>query len=348
LATRQVVRRVKRRKPASQLTLFLQKAFGVATLGIGTGLIISLSLVTRPNAQNSSVANQPPTAVQTSEMAFGRQSELAALVQFPLRQALTPLQERINALAAQYKEGTVGVFVLDLDTGEYVNVNGDRAFMAASTIKLPLLLYFFQDVDLGKVALDEDLIMEPEFIVGEAGRFQYQSPGTAFSALETATQMITVSDNTATNMIIARLGGVDALNRRFTQSGFLRTTLQSSLPDVEGTNVTSPIDLANILLAIEQADGLSVRSRDRVLRIMDRVINKQLLPSGLGQGAEIAHKTGTIGRLLADAGIIDTPNGKRYLAVIMVERPFNDLNARSLIQDISAELYTYFSTSESL
>lgn len=338
-------KKIRKLKKSSRWALMLQKVIAVSSLGIGTGLILSLPLITRPDPQATLSSNSKPVplASQTTEMSFGGSSDLANQLSFPLRQELSDLRTRIGELAGQYGKGPVGVFVLDFDTGDYASWNGTTEFMAASTIKLPLLFFFFQGVDQGKIALDEPLIMEPELIVGEAGNMQFQPPGTTFSALETVTQMITISDNTATNMIVQRLGGQERVNQRLQQQGLTQTRVNNALPDIEGTNITSPVDLANILIDIEQEDGLSQRSRDRVLRILDNVVNDKLLPSGLGKGAAIAHKTGTIGKLLADAGIVDMPNGKRYLTVVMVERPYNDPAAKTLIQQISQEVYDHFS-----
>ncbi|MFM8004484.1 MAG: serine hydrolase, partial [Dolichospermum sp.] len=96
---------------------------------------------------------------------------------------------------------TPGVFLLDLDNGAYVDINGNRSFSAASTIKIPILMAFFQDVDAGKIRLDEMLTLEKEMIVGGSGNIQYQAPGSKYTAVDLATKMITISDNTATNML---------------------------------------------------------------------------------------------------------------------------------------------------
>ena len=75
---------------------------------------------------------------------------------------------------------------------------------------------------------------------------------------------------------------------------------------------------------------------------MKKTRTKTLLPKGLGKGAVIAHKTGDIGTILADAGLIDLPNGKRYLAAVMVKRPYNNYSARTMIQEISRTAYKHF------
>jgi beta-lactamase class A len=79
---------------------------------------------------------------------------------------------------------------------------------------------------------------------------------------------------------------------------------------------------------------------------MGETRRRTLLPQGLDSGAKIAHKTGDIGSLVGDVGVIDRPSGKRYLAAIMVERPHNDRNANELIRRYSQEAYQYFRKQE--
>jgi beta-lactamase class A len=231
------------------------------------------------------------------------------------------------------------VFLVDLDTGAYLDLNGASTLPSASLIKVPVLVAFFQDVDAGKIRLDEQLTMRPEMIGTGSGDMQFQAPGTKFTALQTATQMITISDNTATNMLIARLGGPAALNQRFQSWGLTSTVIRTPLPDLQGTNTTSPKELVSLMALVNQGELMSLRSRDRLLDIMRHTVTNSLLPQGLGEGATIAHKTGDIGSLLGDVGIIDMPSGKRYILAAMVKRPFNDYRAQELIRQISRAAY---------
>jgi beta-lactamase class A len=235
-----------------------------------------------------------------------------------------------------------GVFFVDLDTGGYLDLNGSSTFSAASTIKFPILVAFFQDVDAGKIRLDEKLTIKQELIGGGSGDMQYKPIGTKFTALETATKMIVISDNTATNMLIARLGGATALNQRFLSWGLTTTEIRNLLPDLAGTNTTTPRDLAQLMALVNQGELMSLRSHDRLLDIMRRTRTVTLLPRGLGEGATIAHKTGDIGSMVGDVGLVDMPNGKRYIAVAMVKRPHNDSRAQELIRQISRAAYQQF------
>ena len=76
--------------------------------------------------------------------------------------------------------------------------------------------------------------------------------------------------------------------------------------------------------------------------MMRRVQYNTLLPKGLGEGATIAHKTGTIGTMLADVGLIDTATGQRYVAAVLVKRPKDEDKANELIQQISRLGYQAF------
>jgi beta-lactamase class A len=153
--------------------------------------------------------------------------------------------------------------------------------------------------------------------------------------------MMTISDNTATNMIIDRLGGKAKLNQRFRSWGLQNTVIRNLLGDFKGTNTTSAKDLVRLSALISNNKLLSNTSSSKVLDIMRRCENRALLPAGLGKGAVIAHKTGTLGVILGDAGIIQMPTGKRYLAGIMVRRPFGDARAKNFINQVSRLVYRY-------
>jgi beta-lactamase class A len=261
----------------------------------------------------------------------------------PTAGEIISLKAQVQAMAAKNPQLQPGVFILDIDTGAYLDLQATSTFSAASTIKVPILVAFFQDVDAGKIRLDEQLTMLPELIASGSGDMQNKKPGTQFTALETATKMITISDNTATNMLVKRLGGAEVLNQRFGSWRLMATAIRNPLPDLSGTNTTSPKDLASAIAMVDRGELVSTRSRDLILDIMQRTVRNSLLPRGLGNGATIAHKTGDIGSLIADVGLIDLPSGKRYIAAVMVKRPYNDPSAEDLIRQISRAAYEYFS-----
>ncbi len=308
-------------------------------LGIGIGTIAGTLLsALNPTAPVSVKRQDPATTPQESPTP----TQPSATLQ--LTEEIGALKPQIQALALENPTLKPGVFIVDLDTGSYLDLDGGILFASASTIKLPILVAFFQDVDAGKIRLDEQLTLKTEMIAEGSGDLQYKKVGTQFTTLELATKMMVISDNTATNMLILRLGGIEALNQRFRSWGLTTTALRNRLPDVEGTNTTSPKELAHLMSVVHRGNLVSLQSRDRLLNIMQRNEINNLLPQGLGTGATIAHKTGNIGSLLADAGLVDLPTGKRYAIAVMVKRPFNDASAQELIRQISRKTYDYFNT----
>ena len=323
-----------RLKPMARTMLY---ALRLLIVGVGVGAIVGTLLsVLDPANRISSVAS----VSQTTASEKAPQPQNTGLY---LSQEITPLKNTLQTLTTANSDLTPGVFLLDLDNGGYVDINSNTSFPAASTIKIPILIAFFQDVDAGKIRLDEMLTLEKQMIVGGSGNLQYQAPGSKYTALDLVTKMITISDNTATNMLIAKLGGQEVLNGRFRSWGLTTTMIRNPLPDLEGTNTTSPRELGNLISMVNQGNVVSMRSRDLMLNIMSRTERDNLLPAGLGKGANAYHKTGDIGTMLADAGLIDVPTGKRYIAAIMVQRPNNDPRAAKLISSISSAAYQHFS-----
>jgi beta-lactamase class A len=340
------IRREKKPSAPPSLFGFLLASVRLMVMGVGLAAIAGTTLsvfhssakTSKPRPEPAKVAalkvsaNQPKPDSPTNPMQQALQNG----------KALTSVEQRIKDLAAAQPDLTAGMLFVNLDTGAYVDVLGNSRFSAASMIKFPVLVAFFQDVDAGKIKLNEQLVMRPDLIATESGVIQYQKPGSKFSALETADLMITISDNTATNMLIDRLGGAAALNQRFAAWGLSDTAIRNWLPDLKGTNTSSPKDLSSLMMMVSQGDLVSVRSRDRLLGIMQRTVTNTLLPQGLGEGAKIAHKTGDIGAFVGDTGMIDMPNGQRYLATAIVKRPFNDPRAQELIRQSSRIVYQAF------
>lgn len=319
------------------------KAFGwqvvrLAIAGIGLSVIAGTALSFWQTQQSIRAKTIIPEVVAKEDPSKSTQE----IVPLSLKTEAVPLVNKIKELAAKEKDLAMQMMVVDLDSGAYVQIGANQPISAASTIKTPILVAFFQDVDSGKIKLDEPLEMTADVKVGEAGEFQFLPTGTKISALETATQMIMISDNTATNMIIKRLGGTTALTQRFKSWGLNNIVLNNQLPDIEGTNTISTQDMVTLLGMLDKGKLIEPRSRDRFMDIMRRPVTNTLLPKGIGEDARIIHKTGDIRSAVGDAGIVDMPNGKRYAIAVMVKRPDNDQRANELIRQISRTTYEYF------
>ncbi|WP_228057373.1 serine hydrolase [Tychonema sp. LEGE 07203] len=334
------------KRPAPQSVPPLVYATRLLILGVGIAVICG-TLLSVANAVNRSAVATPETPAEQNNQDGSAVAAPAAWEALQLNQELGALKTRLQVMATENPTLTAGIFLVDLDTGSYLNFNGDAPLASASTIKLPILAAFFQAVDEGKVRLDQVLTLKQEHIAGGSGEMQDDSPGKKYSALEVARKMIVISDNTATNMMIELLGGAEILNQHFAAWGLRATVLRNNLPDLEGTNTTSPKDLINIIAQVDRGNLVSVKSRDRMFQILRQTQNDSLLPRGLGEGSVIAHKTGNINTMLADAGMVDLPNGKRYLVAVMVKHPpETEKSAQTLIREISRMSYRYLNGGE--
>jgi beta-lactamase class A len=286
----------------------------------------------------------PPSS--PSSPSSGRPVPRNILASLPKGRELTGLRSQLKSLMADYSFLSPGIFFIDVETGDYVDIAGSKVFPAASTIKLPILLALFEAVDAGRVRLDETLVVTNATIASGSGNLQYYR-GAKLSVLATATKMITISDNTATNMIVKRLGGLAAVNARFRSWGLETTYMRNYMGDFRGTNKTSALDLVKVSALIAKRMIITPESRQKVLDILNATENRKLLWAGLGRGANIAHKTGDIGFVIGDAGIIEKPSGKLYLAGVFVRRPYNDTRGRDFVQKVSRITYNYFNSSAS-
>ncbi|MEA5462794.1 serine hydrolase [Leptothoe sp. PORK10 BA2] len=326
-------------EPKSSLLPKLPKplTYGIRLLIIGLGVAaIAGTVLSVLTPTDQPFANGTAAETQSTVTAGATPTEDNVM---PRTQELTELKASLVELQELIPELTPSIYVFDLDTGNYVDIAGNAVLPAASTIKLPILVAFFQAVDDGRITVDQAMAIQSSQIVGGSGDLQAQPPGTRYTALEVATQMIINSDNTATNMMIDLLGGAPALNQQFVDWGLIATVLNNPLPDLEGTNTTSTQDLVRMFAHLHQGEIVSLRSRDRVMNILQRTYNKNLLPAGVGEATVSYNKTGDIGTVLGDVALMDLSNGKRYGIATLVQRPDNDGRARELIRRISQTVY---------
>ncbi len=255
------------------------------------------------------------------------------------------LKQQLQQLAAQYPQLQIHLLTINLVTGEYVDLQANSSIAAASTIKIPILIALFQQLDRHQLQLSELLTLEKTMIAGGNGDMAEQPVGTKFTVLDSAIKMIANNDNTATNLLIKRLGGQGQLNTQFHSWGLITTTMKNPLPDFSGTNVSSPRELATLLQRIDQGQLLSVSSRRRVLEILGKTKRNTMLPEGLPPKTKIAHKTGEIANLTADVGLIELPNGQKYVVAAMVVKPSDNDQGAELIRQSAQIIYQGYTIS---
>ena len=323
-------------------------------LGIGLGVLAGTSLKLLAPQLASGAA--PGTPASKTPGPGPLESQAHALQgSFEARRELTDLSKRWAQLAAGQTKLQASAFLLVLDDGRYAALQADLAMPAASSIKNPILLAALQDLDANKLRWNESLPLTAEVQAGGAGWMANKPLGTSFPVYETATEMIRVSDNSATNLLIKRLGGKELLNARFQTMGLTATAVNTWLPDLNGTNTSSSRDLARSIALVDIGQALSPRSRDLFREIMAESNTNTMIPLGLLQGlgkqdsadpdsdlqergVRVYNKTGDIGIAYADAALIELPNGHRAVAAFMVKGPFNDPRSANLIRAMAAAM----------
>ena len=255
--------------------------------------------------------------------------------------SLTSLHSHIGSKLKQYPDLICGVYVKPSWIENSININGDYSFPAASLIKIPVAVALLIKIDRKEISWDKILTLKRYHYAQGTGYLRTRKVGTKIRLREVFRLMLTISDNTATNMIIDLLGGVSAANQQISKLGLKNTKLVNWLGDFKGTNKTSPSDLAILLDEALEGNLLSKNSKKILKSTLLDVKNKSLIKKGLGRYTRFAHKTGTIGICVGDAGIIYFPFGKRIAISIVVQRPFNNLNGQRIIREISRMVYQY-------
>lgn len=270
------------------------------------------------------------------EAADVKKPEMATLTE---GSRLSGLESQLSNLAAMYPSIHPSIYVWDYETGNYVDMNADEIFPTASIIKLPVLVELFRSIEKNQLTIYDEMPLTEYYRSEGSGSLQFRAANSTYTIDKLARMMITESDNSATNMLMARLGSMTDINSALREWGLKHTYVQTWLPDLGGTNHSTARDMAQILYNIDNPKFLSNSSREKIFDYMGHVHNNRLIAAGLPAGATFLHKTGDIGKMLGDAGIVYAPNGKKYIVVIFANRPHNSPLGKEFIVKASQVIY---------
>ena len=252
---------------------------------------------------------------------------------------LSGLENQLKNLASMYPSIHPSIYVWDYESGNYADINADEIFPTASIIKLPVLVQLFRSIEKNQLNIYDEMPLTEYYRTEGSGSLQFKAANSKYSIDTLARMMITESDNSATNMIMSKLGAMPDINSGIRQWGLKHTYVQTWLPDLGGTNHSTARDMATILYNIDNPDFLSTSSREKIFDYMGHVHNSRLIAAGLPSGATFLHKTGDIGKMLGDAGIVYAANGKKYIVVIFAHRPHNSPLGKEFIVKASEIIY---------
>jgi beta-lactamase class A len=244
------------------------------------------------------------------------------------------LETRLQEISRRL-DGVAGYVILDLTSGDRISHLDRDTFPTASTIKLAIVYELFAQAAAGKVRLDEAITLDRAKAVGGSGvLFEMGTP--TLSIRDYATLMVTLSDNTATNVLIDRLG-MDNITRRMQALGLPGTKLRRHMMDTAAArrgdeNVSTPDEIVRLLqLLAKNAEAIALLKKPKESR----------LRKGLPEGVATADKPGELDGVRVDAGIVYAKN-RPYIFCVMTTYLKSESDGERAIEEMSRATYEYF------
>jgi beta-lactamase class A len=269
---------------------------------------------------------------------------LAVAATAPALAYLPPPMAHLNSDVrnlARRTPGAIALDVLDLNTGYTAGFNAARSMPAASTIKVPVMVEVFVQLEAGRFDLARHVTLLPSDKDYGSGELCDAPAGTTYSVSQLLEKMIDISDNTATNMLI-RLVGRRSINGRMNELGLAHTHLAGDVRtdgwEIRRTLRTSPADLVHLLALMARGELVDEWSSNEMIAILKADRFNTLLPAPLPGDVLVAHKTGSLFDTLNDAGIVYAGDAPYVIAVMTTALPSKDLG-RAFIHTISRLTY---------
>jgi len=253
--------------------------------------------------------------------------------------------ERRLSEAAAHVDGVVGYEIVDLTSGDRFAHLERETFPTASTIKLAVVYELFKQVGEHKIRLDDTLVLDRSKAVGGTGVLVEMGTPT-LSIRDYAVLMVTLSDNTATNVLIDRLG-MDNIARRMQSLGLTGTKLRRLMMDTAAArrgdeNVSTPDEVVRLLQAMHGSghadEGHAMPDAIALLKKP----KESRLRKGLPIGVAAADKPGELDGVRVDAGVVYAKN-RPYVFCVMTTFLRNEADGERAIEEMSRTSYEYFS-----
>lgn len=263
------------------------------------------------------------------------------------------LKERVGALTKDFR-GTVALYAKNLNTGQELAIDADTRVRTASTIKLPILCALQSLVAADKVEWDERIIVEAEDKVSGSGVLRSLANGTELSVRNLAILMTILSDNTATNLILDRIGA-DAVNAYLDSIGLTQTRLNRKI----GGSKTSPGWSKAGLMEENKRFGLGVSTPREMVKLLELlhhgkivdadaskdvidILGKQQVNSSIGRHVPrewtVASKSGSLDALRSDVGIVYSGGDAVAIAISVDEMPNTDYSPDNVGEKLISQL----------
>ena len=243
-----------------------------------------------------------------------------------------PLAEKpkIEELIAG-QTGDFGIFIKSVNDPEELKLGEDKIMTAASVIKLPVLIVYYQAVDSGKIDPEEEYVLqEADRWEYGTGSLQYQPAGTKYTYKEIAQLVANQSDNMGAEVLIKKLGGYAKAQQLVNKLGLTKTNLRE--------NEMTTAEAGNLFLQLAQGKLLKPASREELFNNLTKTINEDRLPVGVPDAVRVVHKFGSEAGMVNDCGLVESKNP--YVICILTTG-VNSGEAEPLLPQISAAAWNW-------
>ena len=242
-------------------------------------------------------------------------------------------------------------------TAAGIYINKGKIFHAASTMKTPVMIEAFKQIEAGNISLDDSMLITNQFqsIVDSSGYELslsddsepelYQYLGRKQSVRTLIELMITKSSNLANNILIDHLGA-DQISQTMVAIGANNMNVLRGVEDIKAfdqglNNTTDALSLLTIYEKLARHELVSTGASQQMIEILERQQFQDVIPALLPEDVRVAHKTGSITGVHHDSGIVYLPDGRSYVLVLLSsDLPEFDRGTK-LLQHISKMIYDY-------
>ncbi len=255
------------------------------------------------------------------------------------------LAGKVSNMAGDFN-GEPSVLIRDLKRPWLIVVNPKASVPSASIVKIPIMAGCFYAIKEGRLKLDDKITLKQRDKTGGSGILKNKPAGTTLTIERLIELMITVSDNTATNILI-KLLGFDYLNSCFKDFGLNDTNLSRLIMDTHSRkkgieNYTTAEDMGSLLEKIYYGTLIDKKASFECLEILKKQRSKSRIPAKLPRDAVIAHKTGLERGICHDVGIVFTDNGDFIICALIRHKNKNSRLSKKLISNIALASYNYY------
>jgi len=255
-------------------------------------------------------------------------------------------------------EGDFAVAFKNLsDTTERVLINERTMFHAASTMKTPVMIELFKQAEAGKFALSDSILVENEFYsIVDSSRYEmdisedsegklYELIGQKRSIRDLINDMITMSSNLATNILIQKVGAPN-VTETMRSYGADSIKVLRGVEDIKAykrglSNRTTALDESIIYMRLGRGKVVSPEASEAMIDILKKQHFNEMIPAKLPRDVTVAHKTGWITGVHHDSGLVILPDGRKYVLVLLSKNAPERDKVISTFADISQSIYNF-------